>query len=296
MVTPTYFPTVKKLEFEPPEHSCPPSSAPSVPALVTYSSGTLPPSPLRSMFQKTLLGALKGHPRAPSPSQQPPKPDNSNQKGKPTSNMRNNRSADLDGVHMSRKEIESLPGHKVTSAETGLQYLESTLLTVPGVSCTTEALVTVLYQITMLPGVRNSCPSVNAIRAVAYLLANNEVDAASSSLADAVTSKVEVCMATLIRESAAAAAEVWDGLVKTTAALKSQLEAAAEKTLGNIQAAMQAASNSTVKLSKTSSKYCDALLRPATQTGPLSAPHLSHFPPRLKAREGIKARQVVGTG
>src|SRR6266481_986303 len=100
-------------------------------------------------------------------------------------------------------------------------------------------------------------------------------------------------MATLIRESAAVAAEVWDGLVKTVDALKSQLEVAAEKTLGNIKAVMQVVSDSMVKLSETSSKYHDALLCPAAQTGPLSTLHFSHFPPRLKAREGIKARQVL---
>lgn len=183
------------------------------------------------MSQTILPGAPKGHP--PALSQPFSKMDSDNQKGKPTSNPRITCSSDTEGVHLSQKEIESLPGHEIRSTESGLHYLELMLLTVPGIPCTTEALVMTLFQVSMFPGVRNSCPSINAIRAVAYILADNEVEAISSSLVDAVTLKVDSHMAVLREEAMVAAATIHNSLAEAAASLKSQLEGTAVKTLEN---------------------------------------------------------------
>ena len=56
---------------------------------------------------------------------------------------------------------------------------------------------------------------------------------------------------------------------------------------------VQGISESTVKLAETSTHYRDALLCQPPQVGPHSIPRLPHLTPRLKAREGIKSRQVL---
>ena len=72
-----------------------------------------------------------------------------------------------------------------------------------------------------------------------------------------------------------------------------KLEAAAETTIEGLCVATQGVSDSTVKLAETSTNYCNALFGGPTQSGPPNPPTLPHLPPRLKAREGIKSRQVL---
>ena len=96
--------------------------------------------------------------------------------------------------------------------ESGLEYLELTQLVAPDTSCMVEALATALFQISMLPGVKNSHSSLNAIRVVMYLLMDSDPEVVSSVIANAVTSKIKVQVVTLREEVAAEVAEIHEGL------------------------------------------------------------------------------------
>ena len=76
-------------------------------------------------------------------------------------------------------------------------------------------------------------------------------------------------------------------------AFQTQVETTAEKTLEGLRAAAQGISESTVKLTETSTNYCDALLCQPAQAGPHNPPCTVYFPPRLKAREGVRSRQIL---
>jgi len=65
------------------------------------------------------------------------------------------RSSEAEG-QLGRKDIEALTGQDVTNASQGMTYLESTLLTVPGILYTAETIMGALFQISMLPGIKNS--------------------------------------------------------------------------------------------------------------------------------------------
>ena len=57
--------------------------------------------------------------------------------------------------------------------------------------------------------------------------------------------------------------------------------------------AAQGISKLTVKLTETSTNYHDTLLRQPAQVRPLNTPCTVHFAPRLKAREGVRSRQIL---
>src|SRR6266481_9676680 len=69
-----------------------------------------------------------------------------------------------DAAALSRKEVKSLPDQDITGTEEGMDFLELALLTVPGV----KVLVSTLFQMSMLPGIKGSKTNTNAMRVVAY--------------------------------------------------------------------------------------------------------------------------------
>jgi hypothetical protein len=69
-------------------------------------------------------------------------------------NTRNTRSVDDKCGHLSREEIEEMPGQEIRNKTEGMRYLESTLLTVPEVPYTTKTIMGALFQMSMLPGIK----------------------------------------------------------------------------------------------------------------------------------------------
>ena len=78
----------------------------------------------------------------------------------------------VDAAVLSRKEVKSLPDQDITGTEEGMDFLELALLTVPGV----KVLVSTLFQMSMLPGIKGSKTNTNAMRVVAYVLAGLDMD------------------------------------------------------------------------------------------------------------------------
>ena len=89
------------------------------------------------------------------------------------------------------------------------------------------------------------------------------------------------------------ATKLHDSMTETVTALQVQMEAVVEKTLEGVHVVVQGISRSMVKLAEMSTNYCNALLCQPPQVGPHSVPCLPHLTPRLKAREGIKSRQIL---
>ena len=84
-----------------------------------------------------------------------------------------------------------------------------------------------------------------------------------------------------------------DSMLGKAAGKFMEMEAVARKALEGLCVVTQGVSDLTTKLAETSSNYHDTLLCRPPQPGLTSPSFLSHLPPRLKAREGIKARQVL---
>ena len=122
---------------------------------------------------------------------------------------------------------------------------------------------------------------------------NNEADAVTTPFVDAVTSKLKVQVKAMQEEVALMATKLQDSMTEAVTALQAQMEAIAEKTLEGMHVAVQGISESMVKLAEMSTNYCDALLHQPSQAGLPSIPRFPHLAPRLKAREGIKSRQIL---
>src|SRR6266481_225050 len=81
-----------------------------------------------------------------------------------------------DAAVLNRKEVESLPDQDIMGMEEGMDFLESALLTIPGVPYTVEVLVGALFQMSMLLGIKGSKTNTNAVRVVAYVLVGLDMD------------------------------------------------------------------------------------------------------------------------
>ena len=64
---------------------------------------------------------------------------------------------------VSRSEIKSLPGKEVSEVAGGIKFLEAFLLTAMGVHYSTDAMVSALFQISMLTGIKCSWANTNTV-------------------------------------------------------------------------------------------------------------------------------------
>jgi len=98
-----------------------------------------------------------------------------------------------EGERMS-EEIEVQVGQEVMNSEEGMRYLESTLLMVPWVSYTATELVGMLFQVLMLPKIKNSWVNSNGVRAVTYILADLDLDLKVKEMENVVVDKFKVML------------------------------------------------------------------------------------------------------
>src|SRR5882672_2653318 len=209
--------------------------------------------------------------------------------------VRTTRSTEGEGPSAGCKEIESLPGQEVTDAVKGAEYLEATLLTVPGVPYTVDMFVSVLFQISMLPGVKGSWANTNAVRVVAFILAEIELEDKSKAIADTVVESLSGQLDSARQEVSAVVLDLKTTVAEAAAAAKAQVEESLGGMLEDLKTATQGANDNTVKMSETATKYRDTLLQsrlPATPAIP-KLNHLAPLAPRLHARESVRARQVL---
>ena len=92
------------------------------------------------------------------------------------------------------EEIEVQVGQEVMNSEEGMRYLESTLLMVPWVSYTATELVGMLFQVLMLPKIKNSWVNSNGVRAVTYILADLDLDLKVKEMENVVVDKFKVML------------------------------------------------------------------------------------------------------
>ena len=90
---------------------------------------------------------------------------------------------------MSCKDTMLLMG-QVTDATWGVKYLESMLLTVLGVPYSADSLVSTLFHISMLLGIKGSHANMNTIQVVASILSEIELEDKSGLIIDVVAEKL----------------------------------------------------------------------------------------------------------
>lgn len=164
------------------------------------------------------------------------------------------------------------PTRVIHNAEEGRLYLEEEALIDTDEHINLDTMAGALVQLSAIEGI--STPVGLAVRAVALILAQMKMESVCETLLKMVEPKL-------------------DSIMGKAADKLAELEVAAETTIVGLRAATQGVSDSTDKLAETSTNYRDALLRHPPQPGPPNPPLLPHLPSRLKAREGIKSRQVL---
>ena len=127
-----------------------------------------------------------------------------------------------------------------------------------------------LVQISLLEGI--PAPVRLAVCLVVLILAQLKMESISETLLEMMGPKV-------------------DAMVGKAAAMLTEIETAAEKSLKGLCTATQGVSDSTAKLTETSTNYRDALLRHPAQTGSPSPP-LSHLPCKVHNSIAVYAAMV----
>jgi hypothetical protein len=245
------------------------------------------------MHQTRPPGTTRGRREASPTGQQQTRIEKEKDKAKEAPTARVTRSTEKEDQRPTIKEIEEMPGQVITDSETGMEYLESTILDSPDVPNSLDSLIGALFRISTYPSVKGSRASVNAIRAVAFSLRHIDIDIKAQTVADAVRVKLADQLESFREEAATAVHEIRDKLTEATVTLKDQLETATESAFDGIKSATQGVNDNAIKLTETTTKYRDALLRQKPQSSSSHMPGYMGLSPRLKAREGIKTRQVL---
>ena len=157
------------------------------------------------------------------------------------------------------------------SAEEGRAYLEEEAFIEPGESADAEVLAGALVQIALMEGMTPKAS--HAVRSVALMLAQLR----SVTVGDSALESMETKVATLVRKAT------------------EKMEVAISNMTEVLKAAAQGLTDNTVKLTETTASYKDVLAnaaprRPPGHVAPVHPPALA---PRLQAREGVRARQVL---
>jgi hypothetical protein len=188
------------------------------------------------------------------------------------------------------EEIREMPGQEIANQEEGKSYLECTLLTVPGVYWTIEAMSTTLLQVTQFKGI--PCQAINALRSIAFVLEQVEDNARCARIATQVKESLaadRVGMVTQLEEAAALVSKA-STIAETAAALSLQVTKEAAATILQIQNASTNMTMTVTQLSETTTTYRDALKRATTETQQATpgATTVHSLDARIRAREGIK--------
>ena len=156
---------------------------------------------------------------------------------------------------LTSEEIRDLLGQDIMNKEGGKQYLEHTLLTVPGAPWTISAITTTVLQVTQYKGV--PWQAVNTLRSITYMLEGLEDDARSARIMSKVKESLgvegkeladRVKEATSLVDRAAAAAEV-------VATLSCQAAEDAAAVTAAMQVVSTMVTNSTTQINETTTTY-----------------------------------------
>jgi hypothetical protein len=166
------------------------------------------------------------------------------------------------------------------------------LLTVPGTPYSAGELSRALFQISMLARIKTSRSNVNATRAIAYILTEIDMDKKAQSFAEAMTGRLEKQIQLLENEVKTITEQAAAKVTEITELLKTKIAEIVNNTTTEMKTATQDMNSSSTKLAETLTKYKDTLTRPPTQelTETQYPPKLN---PKLRAREGIKSRQIL---
>jgi hypothetical protein len=203
----------------------------------------------------------------------------STQKGKVTT-TRQNRTAEPETQERGKTRAAGAveldeEDQEVGDSEIGRSYLEERLLLVPdGAPLTLGALTTTLFQIAAMSGMNR--PAINAVRAVAFLLADVELGVVAGDIRDIANAQFNEMTNDLREFTEGLKVKVLDELKEKTAVLEKKTAELAEV----VEKAAKQAGNTA------SSPYRDALTR-TVSGAPLDAN------PRLAAKESIRLRQSL---
>jgi hypothetical protein len=173
------------------------------------------------MFQTRLTGTQKQKPETKQRTEK--EKERANTVGKETAGTSTRtRSNDADS-RLSREDIEALEGQEVANAKEGMTYIESTLLKVPGTPYSIAELAGTLFQASVLPGIKTSRANSNAIRAIAFILQEIDVDKNAQAFAEAAMTKMEEQIKAIKEEARNIAATATTKVAEIADTLKTRL-------------------------------------------------------------------------
>ena len=205
---------------------------------------------------------------------------------------RPSRAAPDAGQNLSRAAIEALAGQNITGAARAAAYLKAGCLAPPGGAMSVDDFIGVLFQISTMLGIRANKNCTDAVRAVAFVLAECDQNNKTRDISDAVVIRIDSRMDGLRKEMEEVAASVEAQAAASAELLQARFQVLAEGAAESMQKAAQGMNETTNKLTETTTHYWDAVARPAPRAE-ATEPRFSQLGPRLRAREGVRARQVL---
>jgi len=136
--------------------------------------------------------------------------------------VRTTRSTKGEAPLRARKEIESLLGQEVTDVVKGPSTSRPPADS-PGGPYTVDMLVSALFQISMLPGFKGSRANTNAVRAVAFILAEIELEDKSKAIADTVVESLSRQLDSARQEVSVVVLDLKTTVAEAAAAAKAQV-------------------------------------------------------------------------
>lgn len=181
------------------------------------------------------------------------------------------------------EEIRNDPAQLIRDTDAARVFLWEKEMVAPGVEMTLDVLADVLLGITLLKGIAGCKTTEAALRSVAFILKEVDHDNKTDRIAEAVAEKMDTKFDEFMTEMLKSADKLTEGVTEIVDSAKNSMQDVAD-----------AVQEATTAMEGASGSYKEALLKGVSvaQTQK-SFVGTTTIDPRLRAREGIRLRQIL---
>lgn len=206
-----------------------------------------------------------------------------------------------DTLLKSLEEIRNDPEHDVKDDASARRFLLSGMYVPPNVPFTMDVLANVILGLTQAKGVSGCKTTQVALRSVAFILSRVDHDSRTDAIMAGITERLDARLADVqtdliegITKMESSVREIVEKAGTAMDDVRDAVEGATQKMEGatkNVQNAIQNMEGATQGIEGTTASYKEALIKdpPVSRT----FTQTSTIDPRLRAREGIRQRQIL---
>jgi hypothetical protein len=134
--------------------------------------------------------------------------------------------------------------------------------------------------------------TTNAICVIAFILSDIDMNRKAKTISEVVMVRLDNQIRMLKEETEAITAVIKEKITKIADTIKAQVATIVVNMTEEIKTATWGMSKTSTKLAETTTEHRDALTQPVVQNQ-ATTPPTNSFNPKLRAREGMKTKQVL---